>query len=78
MEKKKVLKDKELEKVTGGGADRYWVSDFYCEKCHRSYNIRGEIDTYKCPDCGTELRCSGQRLIDADGLSDRCDKGRTS
>lgn len=60
MEDKKVLNNEELEKVTGG-FDNYWHSLFYCEKCRQPYNIGGLIDTYRCPDCGAELQCTGQK-----------------
>ena len=62
MEDKKVLNNEELEKVNGGSG-KDWYSTFYCEKCRQPYNISGLIDTYKCPDCGAELQCTGQNVV---------------
>lgn len=61
MEDKKVLKDEELEKVNGGSG-KDWYSKFYCEKCRQPYNISGLIDTYKCPDCGGELKLTSMPI----------------
>ena len=64
MNNKKLLTDEELDKVVGGETYMGWYSEFYCEKCRKSYTITGDIETYTCPDCGAGLQRTIRRYYE--------------